>query len=87
MGVGGQRHVPTTLPLGKTPGTHCIGGWVGDTASLDGTLIIYIYMRLFVLPNKESVDQQNFLSVMQMYYKFTQILGEESPSQGYGSNL
>jgi len=34
-------------------------------------------MRLFVLPNKESVDQQNFLSVMQMNSKFTQILGEE----------
>ena len=36
MGVGGQRHAPTALPLGKRPGTHCIGGWVGTRAGLDG---------------------------------------------------
>jgi hypothetical protein len=29
MGVGGQRHTPATLPLGKLPDTHGIGGWVG----------------------------------------------------------
>jgi hypothetical protein len=29
MGMGGQRHAPTALPLGKTPVTHCIRGWVG----------------------------------------------------------
>jgi hypothetical protein len=29
MRVGGQRHAPAVLPLGKRPGTHCIGGWVG----------------------------------------------------------
>jgi len=28
MGVGGQRHAPVTLPPGKRPGTHCIGGHV-----------------------------------------------------------
>jgi len=33
MGVGGQRHAPTTLPPGKRPGTHYIGGWVGPRAS------------------------------------------------------
>ena len=44
-------------------------------------------MRLFILPNKESVDQQNFLTVMLIYSKVTQILGVESPSQSYGSNL
>jgi hypothetical protein len=44
-------------------------------------------MRLFILPNKESVDQQNFLSVMLMYSKVRQILGAECPSQSYGSNL
>ena len=36
MGVGGQRHTPATLPLGKRPGTHCIGVWVGPRAGLDG---------------------------------------------------
>jgi len=36
MWVGGQRHDPAALPLGKTPVTHCTGGWVGPTASLDG---------------------------------------------------
>ena len=35
MGVGGQRHPPAALPLGKRPGTHCIGGWVGPKANLD----------------------------------------------------
>jgi hypothetical protein len=44
-------------------------------------------MRLFILPNKESVDQQTFLSVVLMFSKVTQILGAEGPSQIYGSNL
>jgi hypothetical protein len=35
MRVGGQRHAPAALPLGKTPGTHCIVGWVGPRAGLD----------------------------------------------------
>jgi hypothetical protein len=34
--VGGQRHVPTALPTGNKPGIHCIGGWVGPRAGLDG---------------------------------------------------
>jgi len=36
MGVGGQRHVLATLAPGKRPGTHCIGGWVGPRADLNG---------------------------------------------------
>ena len=36
MGVGCQRHAPATLPTGKRPGTHCIGGWVGPRAGLYG---------------------------------------------------
>ena len=35
MGVGSQRHAPPAWPLGR-PGTHCIGGWVGPRAGLDG---------------------------------------------------
>ena len=35
-GMGGQRHTPATLPPGNRPGTHCIGGWVGPRAGLDG---------------------------------------------------
>jgi hypothetical protein len=31
MGVGGQLHAPAALP-----GTHCIEGWVGPSAGLDG---------------------------------------------------
>jgi len=34
-GVGGQRHAPAALPR-ERPGTHCIGGWVGPRACLDG---------------------------------------------------
>jgi hypothetical protein len=35
-GVSGQRHAPSALyPLGKTPGTHWIGGCVCLTTGLD----------------------------------------------------
>jgi hypothetical protein len=33
--MGGQRHAPAALPL-ERPGTHCIGGWVGPRAALNG---------------------------------------------------
>jgi len=36
MGVGGQRHALAALPPGKRPGNHCVGGWVGPRAGLDG---------------------------------------------------
>lgn len=36
MGVGGQCHVPATLPSGKNPGTDCGGSWLGSRSSLDG---------------------------------------------------
>jgi hypothetical protein len=36
MGVGGQHHAPTALPLGKRTGTHGIGGWVGPRAGWTG---------------------------------------------------
>jgi hypothetical protein len=35
-GVGGQRHGPATLLLGKRPGTHSTGGWVGLIDGPDG---------------------------------------------------
>jgi hypothetical protein len=35
-GVGGQSQAPSTLPPRKRPGIHCIGGWVGPRADLDG---------------------------------------------------
>jgi hypothetical protein len=36
MWMGGQRHAPAALPPRKKPGTHCIGGWVGLNAGLEG---------------------------------------------------
>jgi hypothetical protein len=36
MVVGGQRHALAALAPGKSPGTPCIGGWVGPGADLDG---------------------------------------------------
>jgi hypothetical protein len=36
MGVCGQRHAPAAVLPGKRPGTHCIEGWVGPWAGLDG---------------------------------------------------
>ena len=35
-GGGWLTHVPVALTPGKIPGTHCIGGWVGPKAGLDG---------------------------------------------------
>jgi hypothetical protein len=35
-GVGGQLHAPASLPPGKRPGTHFVGGWVGIRAGLEG---------------------------------------------------
>jgi hypothetical protein len=35
MGVGGQRHAPAAYPP-ERPCTHCIGGWFGPGAGLDG---------------------------------------------------
>jgi hypothetical protein len=35
MEVNGQFQYPAVLPLGKNPGTHCIGGWVGPKSGLD----------------------------------------------------
>jgi hypothetical protein len=32
----GQRHGPVALPPGKSPGTHCTGGWLGLGAGLNG---------------------------------------------------
>ena len=35
MVEGGQRHAPSSLPP-ETPGTHCLGGWLGPIARLEG---------------------------------------------------
>jgi hypothetical protein len=35
IGVGGQHHTPSALPVGKRPVIHCIGGWVGPRVRLD----------------------------------------------------
>jgi hypothetical protein len=35
MGLGDQRHAPAAFRQ-ERPGTHCIGGWVGPMAGLDG---------------------------------------------------
>ena len=34
MGVGGRAMPWPLYPLGKRPGTHCIGGWVGPESGL-----------------------------------------------------
>ena len=36
MGVGGQRSVQAVLLPGKSPSTHCRGGWLGHRAGLEG---------------------------------------------------
>ena len=34
--MGGQRHAPAALTPRIRPGTHCVGGWVGPRAGVDG---------------------------------------------------
>jgi len=34
--MDGQGDAPSALPPEKEPGTHCVGGWVGPRAGLDG---------------------------------------------------
>jgi hypothetical protein len=35
MGMGSRRHTPVILPLGMTPSTNFIEGWVDLRAGLD----------------------------------------------------
>jgi hypothetical protein len=35
MGMGGRRHTPPLYPR-ESPGTRCIGGWLGPRVSPDG---------------------------------------------------
>jgi hypothetical protein len=35
MRVGGQRHAPAALPVGKRRVSHCTGGWMGLRHTLD----------------------------------------------------
>jgi hypothetical protein len=46
MGLGGQHHVVASLPPGKRPGTHCIGGWVGPRAGLDGCYVSMYHTKI-----------------------------------------
>jgi hypothetical protein len=50
-GVGGQCHAPAALSPGKRPGTHCIGGWVGSRAGLEGCGISRPYRDLIPGPS------------------------------------
>jgi len=34
--VGCRPHASAALPVGKRPGTHCTGGWVGPRDGLNG---------------------------------------------------
>jgi hypothetical protein len=36
MGLGVQRHATAVLSSGKKSGPHCVGGWLGPRAGLDG---------------------------------------------------
>ena len=47
-GVGGERHAPATLLLGKTLSTRCTGDWMGPRAVLKGA-------EDLPSPNRESI--------------------------------
>ena len=39
--VGGHRQAPAALYSRERPGSHCIGGWVGPRAGLDGRKVSF----------------------------------------------
>ena len=57
MGVGGQRHSPAALPLGKSPSTHCIEGLVGPRAGLDAK---YKKSRILLLLSKPNYGEKRY---------------------------
>ena len=48
--MGGQHHAPAALPLGRRPGNHCTGGWVGTRAGLEGYNLAPIGILYLDLP-------------------------------------
>jgi hypothetical protein len=47
MGMGGQCHALATLPLGKRPGTHCTGDWVGGPHGQSGWMQKILFPPVF----------------------------------------
>jgi len=64
MGVGGQRHAPAALPPAKRPGSHCMGGWVGPRAGLDGCGNTHTYIKY---------DNTNMLLQFVIYIQLSEI--------------
>jgi hypothetical protein len=47
-GVVGQRYAPVDLHLGKRPGAHFTGSWLGSRAPLDGIQYPDVFMNTYV---------------------------------------
>jgi hypothetical protein len=63
-GVGDQRHAPAALPPGERPSTHCIGGWLGPRAAVDGC-------GESRLPPSPGIDPRIFQPVASRYFRST----------------
>jgi hypothetical protein len=68
MRMGGQRHAPTALPLGKGPSTHCVGGLggAGLKAGLDNICVIHFISegrRIVHFQRDATHDNASFLSL------------------------
>jgi len=79
MDVGGQCHAPATLPHGKRPSSHCIGGWLCPRGNLAPTEIqspdcpcpselLYQLPPPNVTPLVQPVDQ-GVIQNMKFYYQ------------------
>jgi len=51
MGVVGQRHTPTASPPQERNGTHCVGGWVGAIAGMEGCVNSRLHRDLIPGPS------------------------------------
>jgi hypothetical protein len=57
MEESGQLHVPSVVTRGESPGTYCIGGWVGSIAGLDALKKRKILFPLPEIEPRPSIQQ------------------------------
>jgi len=59
MEVNGHIHAPVTLSQDKSPGTHCIGGWVGARGGLEAVMGKFPSLSLPGIEPRSSSPQHN----------------------------
>jgi hypothetical protein len=70
--VGGQSNVPAALPPGKRPGNHCVGGWVGSMAGVNGCGKSYPHRDS--IPDRENCSELLYRLSYPGPYNFQQLI-------------